>query len=172
MDYQFKAEGFETLFQRMDELREEIGRAKTDRIWRQCLLYAMEPVLQDAISHAPYDADSKDGHLKDHIYMKAHRPQMFDRGSKYYQGESYLVRVTSSPIRDTSFLHTTLNKKGKFQTRWKGLKPVGVSQEFGNKRVRKHAFLKPALNDNIENIQGRLGQALKAQIDKIAEGKK
>jgi len=172
MDYQFKAEGFEALFERMDELREEIGKAKTDRIWRSALLYAMEPVLQDAISYAPYDKDSKDGHLKDHIYMKAHRPQMFDRGSKYYQGESYLVRVTSSPIRDTSFLHTTLNKKGKFQTRWKGLKPVGVSQEFGNKRVRKQAFLKPALNDNIENIQGRLGQALKAQIDKIAEGKK
>ena len=172
MEYQFKVDGFEELFKRMDDLRDEIGKAKTDRIWRNVLLYAMEPVLQDAITYAPYDKDSTDGHLRDHIYMKAHRPQMFDKGSKYYQGESYLVRVTSSPIRDTSFLHTSLNKKGKFQTRWKGLKPVGVSQEYGNKRVNKHPYLHPALTDNIENITGRLGVALKAQIDKIAEGKK
>ena len=95
MDYQFKVEGFEELFKRMDTLRDEIGKTKTDRIWRNVLLYAMEPVLQDAKTYAPKDT----GQLADHIYMKAHRPQMRDKASMYYDGESYIVRVTSSPIK-------------------------------------------------------------------------
>jgi len=171
LEYSFSVEGFEALFKRMDNLREEVGKQKTDRIWRNVMLYAMEPVLQDAKTFAPH----KSGQLAEHIYMKAHRPTMFDRASKFYQGESYLVRVTSSPIRNDSYLHTTLNKKGRFQTRWKGLKPVGVSQEYGNKVVpqyRGKGYMHPALNDNIENIKTRLGQALMVQIDKIAEGKK
>ena len=131
----------------------------------------MEPVLNDAKTFAPHRTDQ----LKDHIYMKAHRPTMFDRASKFYQGESYLVRVTSSPIREDSYLHTTLTKKGKFQTRWKGLKPVGVSQEYGNKRVPQYqgqGYMKPALQYNLEKVKTRLGQALMIQINKIAEGKK
>lgn len=167
MEYQFKVEGFEQLFKRMDDLRDEIGKTKTDRIWRNVLLYAMEPVLQDAKTFAPKDT----GQLADHIYMKAHRPQMRDKASMYYDGESYIVRVTSSPIRDDSRLETILNKKGKFQSYWTKKRPVAVSQEFGNKKTDKHSFMKPALTDNIEKIQTRLGQALKAQIDKIAEGK-
>lgn len=168
IDFSFSIEGFENLFQRMDELRDEIGKAKTDRIYRQAMTYAFEPVLQDAKIYAPYST----GQLEKHIYMKAHRPMMFDRGSKFYQGESYLVRVTSSPIRDESYLHTTLNVKGKFQTRWKNIRPVPISQEKGNKRTPKHEYLKPALDNNIENVKNRLGEALIAQINKIAEGRK
>ena len=168
IDFSANVEGFEALFKRMDELREEIGKAKTDRIWRNVMLYAMEPVLQDAKTFAP----KRTGQLEEHIYMKAHKPQMRDKAAFTYQGESYIARVTSSPIRDDSVLQTILNKKGKFQSYWTKKRPVGISNEFGNKRTPKHDFLRPALTDNINKIQTRLGQALMVQIDKIAEGKK
>jgi HK97 gp10 family phage protein len=167
IDYQSNITGFENLFKRMDELRDEIGKTKTDRIWRNVMLYAMEPVLQDAKTYAPKST----GQLADHIYMKAHRPQMRDKASVTYQGESYIARVTSSPIRDDSVLETILNKKGKFQSYWTKKRPVGISNEFGNKRTPKHEFLRPALNNNIDKIQTRLGQALMVQINKIGEGK-
>jgi hypothetical protein len=167
IDYQANITGFEALFDRMDKLREEIGPAKTDRIWRNVMLYAMEPVLQDAKTFAP----KRTNQLADHIYMKAHRPQMRDKASITYQGESYLARVTSSPIRDDSVLETILNKKGKFQSYWTKKRPVGISNEFGNKRTPKHQFLQPALNNNIDRIQRRLGEALMVQINKIGEGK-
>lgn len=160
--------GFESLFKRMDELRDEIGKGKTDRIWRESLKYAMEPVLQDAKSFAP----KRSGQLEEHIYLKVHKPQARDKASITYKGEMYLARVTSSPVRDESVLQTKLNKRGKFQSYYTGLKPVGLSQEFGNARVPAHPFLRPALTTNIENIQTRLAQALKVQIDKLAEGKK
>ena len=167
IDYQANIKGFEALFKRMDELRDEIGKAKTDRIWRNVMLYAMEPVLQDAKTFAPKDT----GQLEEHIYMKAHRPQMRDKASVTYRGESYIARVTSSPIRDDSVLETILNKKGKFQSYWTKKRPVGISNEFGNKRTPKHEFLHPALNYNIDKIQRRLGEALMVQINKLGEGK-
>jgi hypothetical protein len=59
----FNVEGFPELFKAMDELKEEIGKGKTDSIWRKCLGYAFEPVLQDAKSFAPVDT----GELEKHI---------------------------------------------------------------------------------------------------------
>ncbi|MEI8138032.1 MAG: hypothetical protein WCH21_11965 [Bacteroidota bacterium] len=164
----FEVKGFEELFARMDELRDEIGTGKTDRIWRNVLSYAMEPVLQDAKAFAPHNT----GQLENHIYMKVQRPQMLDKASKFYQGETYMARVTSSPIRDDSVLNYTVNKKGKLKASWSNKKPVPISQEYGNKRVPKHEYLHPALNNNIDKIQTRLAQALMEQINKIAEGKK
>lgn len=164
-------QGFEALFQRMEALREEIGKGKTDRIWRNCMKYAMEPVLQDAISNAPYDEKSKDGHIRDHIYLKVHKPMSRDKSSSSYQGEMYMARVTASPIRDSSKLAVVLNKRGKFQTVRTGMPPVGVSQEFGNARTPAHPFMRPAILNNTDEVQSRLGEALMAQIAKIAENK-
>jgi hypothetical protein len=160
--------GFEALFQKMDDIRDEIGKCRTDRIWRNALTYAMEPVLQDAKVFAPKDT----GQLADHIYMKVQRPQAMDRASKFYQGEQYMARVTSSPIRDDSKLNYVVNKRGKLQAYWSGRKPVPVSQEYGNSRVPKHEYMHPALNNNLENIQYRLAQSLTAQLDDIVKGNK
>jgi len=162
MQISFKAEGFENLFKKMDDLRQEIGNGKTDRIWRDIMSYAFEPVLQDAKIYAPKDT----GQLADHIYMKVQKPQARDKASTTYQGEMYLARVTVSPIRDDSKMKTILNKRGKFQTVWVGKKPVALSQEFGNARTSPHPFLRPALQNNIENIQTRLSQAIMVQLDK------
>jgi len=163
---EFKVEGFQELFKVMEELKEEIGKGKTDKIWRTALTYAMEPVLQDAKTFAPYDPKSKTGHLRDHIYMKVHRPMARDKTGKYYAGEMYMARVTSSPMRDDTRADIILNKKGKFQTVYRGRPPVAVSQEFGNAKVGiGKPFLRPALEYNFDRVTSRLGWSIWQQIE-------
>lgn len=165
-NFNVSVDGFEDLFKRMDELADEIGKGKTDRIWRNSLATAMAPVLQDAKTFAPVGT----GQLRDNIYMKVHKPKGRDKASSTYNGEMYMARVTVSTIRDDSKLGFVLNKKGNFQTVWQGKKPVPVSQEFGNKHLQNsefgtaamgaHPFMRPALDNNIDKVMGRLANAL------------
>lgn len=171
LEFNPNVQGFEALFSRMEELRVEIGTGKTDKIWRNSLKYAMEIVLQDAISNAPYDEKSKDGHIRDHIYLKVHKPQARDKASISFQGEMYMARVSASAVRDSTKFNVILNKRGRFQTVTSGKKPVGVSQEFGNARVPAHPFMRPALLNNTADVQSRLGSALWANIENIAKKK-
>lgn len=171
MAIEFEVKGFEELFKKMEVLKEEIGKGKTDRIWRNALNFAMEPVLQDAIAYAPYDPKSKDGHLKDHIYMRVHRPMARDKVSgSYVPGEIYMARITASTLRDSTTADVILNKKGRFQTVYKNKKPVPISMEFGNARVPAQPFLRVALSSNVENVQSRLAQALMEQIKLLSKG--
>lgn len=167
MNVTFGAEGFPELFAAMDKLSEEIGKGKTDSIWRKALMYAMEPVLQDARSDAPKDTNQ----LVEHVYMKVHRPLNRDKASKSYFGEMYMARVSLSPIRDDSRMNFVLNKRGKFQTAWTNKKPVGVSQEFGNARTPAHPFLRPALNSNSDKVISRLGTSVWDAIQTVARKK-
>ncbi len=72
-------EGFPELFAAMEELKEEIGKGKTDRIWRDAMKSAFAPVLASAKANAPQDT----GQLASRIYMKVHRPNRSDKQSKY-----------------------------------------------------------------------------------------
>lgn len=159
MTAEFKVEGFDELFKTMEELSKEIGQAKTNKIWRSAMAYAIEPVLQDAKAFAPRDT----GQLEEHIYSAVHRPKGRDKASNSYAGEVYIARVSVSPKREKDRLDVIINKKGKFQT-IRRMKPVGVSQEFGNAHVSPHPFLRPALENNIDRITSRLGQAIWSEI--------
>ena len=162
---QYQVEGFPELFAAMDALKEEIGKGKTDRIWRDAMKKAFTPVLNAAKQNAPRDS----GQLADRIYMKVHRPNRGDKSSKYYEpGEIYMARVSASPLRNESTLHTILNKRGKFQNVWRGKRPVAVSQEFGNASTPKHPFLRPALESNTKLVTDILADSLKLAIDEIA----
>jgi HK97 gp10 family phage protein len=169
MAVEYQVEGFPELFAAMDALKEEVGKGKTDRIWRDAMKRAFTPVLNAAKQNAPKDT----GQLAERIYMKVHRPNQGDKGSKYYeQGEIYMARVSASPLRDTSQLHfqTRTSKKGKvyLQTIWKGKRPVAVSQEFGNASTPQHPFLRPALEANTKLVTDILADSLKIAIDEIA----
>lgn len=165
MAVEYQVEGFPELFAAMDALKEEIGKGKTDRIWRDAMKRAFTPVLTAAKQNAPKDS----GQLADRIYMKVHRPNKGDKGSKYYEpGEIYMARVTASPLRDDSRLHTVLNKRGNFQNVWRGKRPVAVSQEFGNASTPKHPFLRPALEANTKLVTDILADSLKLAINEIA----
>lgn len=158
---EFRVEGFEELFAKMGELEEEIGKGKTDRIWRKALAWAMEPVLQDAKSFAPKDT----GETSERIYLRVHRPQGRDKSSNRYAGEMFMARVTASTLREDSVQNFVVNKKGRLQATWANKSRAPVSQEFGNARVPARPFLRPALSANTDRVISRLGQAIWAEVN-------
>lgn len=168
MSVSFKMEGFDELIKKMDELSEEIGKGKTDTIWRKAMSYAMEPVLQDAKTFAPKNT----GEMADRIYMKVHRPMSRDKQGKRYAGEMYMARVTASSIRSDSVLNYTVNQKGKLRATWSNKSPAAISQEFGNSKHGAKPFLRPALEVNIGNVQSRLAWSVWAAIQNLAAKKK
>ncbi len=161
-----QVEGFPELFAAMEKIKEEVGKGKTDRIWRNAMKAAFAPVLAAAKANAPKNT----GQLADRIYMKVHRPSSRDKQSKRFTpGEIYMARVTASTLRDDSELHFILNRKGKFQTTWRKKKPVAISQEFGNSKTPAHPFLRPALESNIRVVLDILDLQLRNAIESIAK---
>ena len=162
---QFTVDGFPELFAAMDSIKDEIGKGKTDRLWRDVLTAAFQPVLSAAKSNAPHDT----GQLAEHIYLKVHRPRKRDEKSKYWiPGEIYMARVSVSPLRDDSSLHHIVNKRGKLQTVWRNKKPVALAQEFGNANTPAHPFLRPALETNISQVLSIMQNKLKSVIEEVA----
>jgi len=162
---QFQVEGFDALFAAMDEMAEEIGKAKTDRIWRNALKVAFAPVLEAAKANAPRDT----GQLADRMYMQVHRPNSGDRRSKYYvEGETFMARVSTSSLRDDSIATHVLNKRGVFQKVWRNRHPVALAQEFGTASTPQHPFLRPALEQNVGEVVTLLGTYLQFAIEEVA----
>lgn len=157
---EFKVEGFEELFKAMDELGQEVGKAKTDNIWKKALGYAFTPVLESAKSLAPTDT----GQLREGIYMKVGRPTARDKASSTYKGEVFMARVTSSAKRDDSTMHTTITKKGKERKVYTN-RPVGLAAEFGTADTAPHPYLRPSLENNADRIINRLGYSVMAALE-------
>lgn len=155
-----KVEGFDELFKAMDQLSQEIGKGKTDSIWRKSLQQAFDPVLQSVKLLAPRDT----GQLADHIYIKVHRPQSRDKNSKYYENEVWMARVTISPRRDDSVKNTVLTKRGTFREYYQN-KPVALSQEFGNARTAAQPFIRTSLERNVDKVIERLGKIIWAEVN-------
>lgn len=148
-------EGFDELFKTLDAIAEEIGKGKTDKIWKKAMDFAMQPVLRTAKDLVPFDT----GITRDHIYMKTSRPTSRDKTQRMYQGDTFQTRVTVSAIRDESTKHTTITKTGKERVSYKKI-PAALSKEFGNAVTQAQPFMRPALDINIATIQERLGQAI------------
>ena len=156
----FKVEGFDELFKAMDELASEIGKTKTDKIWKKALGYAFLPVLESARDAAPTDT----GQLKEHVYMKVQKPSARDKASNKYQGESFMARVTVGPKRIESVEHTHIVKKGKEKITYKN-PPVALAMEFGTAKVSAQPFMRPALENNVDRVISRLGYSVMAAIE-------
>lgn len=155
-----KVEGFDELFKALDELSQEIGKGKTDSIYKKALQQAFEPVLTTAKSNAPRDT----GQLADHMYLRVQRPQNRDKNSKYYDGEVWMARVTASPRREESTKRTVLDRRGKFRDYYLN-PPVALSQEFGNSHTPPHPFMRSALESNAQQVVDRLGRILWAEVN-------
>lgn len=168
VQHEFRVDGFDELFANMAELKEEIGKGKTDKMWREALTMAAQPILDSAKNNAPVDT----GQLADHIYMKVQRPMARDKNGKYYAGEMYMARITVSPLRDDTELHFILNKRGRTQPVYRKKRPVALSQEFGNAHNGAHPFLRPALESNVNLVVEILGDRIKLILDKFAKQQK
>ena len=143
IQYSFKIEGFDALTAALNEMKEEVGKQKTDKIWREAVRRGGEPILEAVKAAAPMDT----GQLRQRIYMKVRRPKARDKAGKLYAGEEYMARIIASPLRDESQQHFIVNKKGRLQSVWRNKKPVAISQEFGNARVPARPFLRPGLRN-------------------------
>jgi len=163
----FKAEGFEDLFARLDAIKDEVGKGKTDKLWRQMLTNAARPILETAQRLAPKNT----GQMAEHIYLKVHRPMARDKTGKAYAGEIYMARITASTLRDDTVYKFIVNKRGKLQTIVANKKPVPVSQEFGNAQNQAHPFLRPALEQNIDKVISLMGSQLKIWLDSYDRSK-
>lgn len=167
MALEYQVEGMDDLFAQLNNLKQEIGKQKTDRIWREVVTRAAEPILEAVKSGAPRDT----GQLADRIYMKVRRPKARDKTGKYYLGEEYYARIIASPLRDDSQLHGIINKRGKFQTVWRNKKPVAISQEFGNARVPAQPFMRTGLRLARGQAVQIMGDVLKIKIAEITRAK-
>ena len=163
----FKAEGFEDLFARLDAIKEEVGKGKTDKLWRQMLSNAARPILETAQRLAPKNT----GQMAEHIYLKVHRPMARDKAGRMYAGEVYMARITASTLRDDTVYKFIVNKRNKLQTIVANKKPVPVSQEFGNAHNGAHPFLRPALEQNIDKVISLMGSQLKIWLDSYDRSK-
>lgn len=152
---QFKVEGLDELLQNMADLQEEIGKKKTDRLWRKVLGQAMLPVLETAKALAPVDS----GQLKEHIYMKVQKPMARDKASMSYKGEGIIARVTVGPKRQESKQIGVVVKRGKQKTLYNH-RPVALAHEFGTAEIAPKPFMRPALSTNVDNVIQRLGDAI------------
>lgn len=161
LNKEFQVEGFDELFKAMDALGQEVGKAKTDNIWKKALGYAFAPVLDSAKSLAP-EGDTHQ--LKDGIYMKVSRPTSRDKASSTYKGESFMARVTSSAKRDDTKVHTVITKKGKERKIYTN-RPVGLAAEFGTADTPAHPYLRPSLENNADRVINRLGYSVMAALE-------
>lgn len=164
-----QVEGFDELFKTMDELALEIGQAKTDRIWKKALGYAMSPVLAQVKASAPRNS----GQLAEHIYMKTQRPTSRDKSSASYRGEVFMCRVSSGPKRMEDVENVSIGKGGKERV-YRKIKPIGLAMEFGTAEIAARPFIRPALASNVGTVIDRLGTMVWAEVNwgKYAKGAK
>lgn len=144
----FKAEGFEELEQQLLELAEGF---RGDLVMRntvtKAINSALQPVLADVISRAPYD-ESNAGpiHLRDTARLHARIPTAGDRKSEYVSETDAVIGVVS--VKKSA---------------------VSLSQEFGNARTAAQPFLRISLESNRDNIINTLKSELAVSIPAYAK---
>jgi HK97 gp10 family phage protein len=148
MPQMFKTEGFEELEKQLLELAQGF---RGDLVMRNTLTKAvkaaMEPVLADVISRAPYDENNKGPiHLRDTARSDARIPTSGDKKSEFVSETDAVIGVVS--VKKSA---------------------VSLSQEFGNARTPKHPFLRVALESNRDNIQNILKSELAVSIPAYAK---
>lgn len=144
----FKAEGFEELEQQLLELAEGF---RGDLVMRntvtKAINSALQPVLADVISRAPYDEKNTGPiHLRDTARLHARIPTAGDRKSEYVSETDAVIGVVS--VKKSA---------------------VSLSQEFGNARTAAQPFLRISLESNRDNIINTLKSELAVSIPAYAK---
>lgn len=151
----FRLEGFAEL---EDQLVQMGKMFRADLAARQTVVKAaktaMQGVYASAVANAPYDESSTGPiHLRNTIRLDARIPNKSDSKSAYVNETDAAIAVVSA-------------KRS----------AVSLSQEFGNATTPMHAFLRPALDSNSEEVvrilKTELAQVIPAYIAKMNKGKK
>lgn len=147
----FRIEGLADLEAKLSEIM-ALGRA--DTIARQTLVQAaklaMEPVLAEVQSTAPYDAEKpRDArnpiHLRDTVKLAARIPNDTDR-------RSTMINQTDAAIAVVSVKKSA----------------VSLAQELGTKKLHAQPFLRPALARHKDTVVSVFKEELKDYINQVA----
>ncbi len=136
----FKIEGLSDLEKALGDLPKATGK----NVLRRVALAALAPVAEDMRQNAPEDDDAPAGRtkLKDDIHVTTRRP----KGGQSEPRQSE-VEAFAGP----------------------GRHPKAVQQEFGNERHGPQPYVRPAWDNNRDNMMIDVADGLGAEIAKAAE---
>lgn len=148
--FSIKTEGFKELEQVLVQMGEEMGYdAPARRVLVPAAKAAMEPVLMKALQLIPYDESNIEGtHMRDTLRVSAKQPSPRDRRSVYVDKNDAVIGMVS----------VKTDKRG-------------ISQEFGNARVKMQPFLRPALESQASKVVQILGTFLAYKLQKYKSRK-
>ena len=156
-------EGFKELEDSLLEISQTVKRPDllAKNVFRDAMIDALEPVLQQVQTDAPYDTNRKSNidengkekpHLRDTAKIDARFPNDSDKRSSF--------------VKDTdAYIATVTVKKS----------AVSLSQEFGNARTPAHPYIRNAFDSNVEKVTNilkyRLSETLPAYLAKLSRRK-
>lgn len=148
--FSIKTEGFKELEEVLVQMGEEMGYdAPARRVLVPAAKAAMEPVLMKTLQLIPFDEKNTEGpHMRDTLRVSAKQPSPRDRRSVYVDKNDAVIAMVS----------VKTDKRG-------------VSQEFGNARVKKQAYLRPALESQASKVVQILGTFLTYKLQKYKSKK-
>ena len=147
----FRIEGLADLEAKLSEIM-ALGRA--DSIAKQTIVKAaqtaMEPVLQEVQSTAPYDAEKpRDArnpiHMRDTVKLTARIPNETDRRSTMVNQTDVAIAVVS--VKKSA---------------------VSLAQELGTKKLHAQPFLRPALARHKDTVVSLFKEDLQEYINQVA----
>lgn len=146
----FKLEGFKELEEVLIQMSEDFGYDKgARRVLVPALKTAMQPVLEQARTLAPYDERNQTTkHLRDTLRLNARVPSPRDKRSMYIHDTDAAIAIVS----------VKTDKRG-------------ISQEFGNAEIAAQPYLRPALERQAQNVINRLGTFLTYKLQQYKSKK-
>jgi HK97 gp10 family phage protein len=148
--FSIKTEGFKELEQVLVQMGEEMGYdTPARRVLVPAAKEAMQPVLMKALQLIPFDESNTEGpHMRDTLRVSAKQPSQKDRRSVYIDKNDAVIAMVS----------VKTDKRG-------------ISQEFGNARVKMQSFLRPALETQANKVVQILGTYLAYKLQKYKSRK-
>jgi HK97 gp10 family phage protein len=146
-----RIEGLSEVQRVFETLQMEIGDKKArSKILMPAVKKAMKPVKTTAMALSPDDTGALDRSMK----ITAKRPSNKDKRSKYIFRTDSVIGVVSAGVTKTK----SKNEKPDMRA---------ISQEFGSSHNPERAYLRPALERNMQSVVSILSAEIINYIDKF-----
>jgi len=149
MGVSIKLEGIGSVDKALRELEIEFGdKMARSKVLIPAVREAMKPVLQAAKTGAPKET----GDLTRSLIVEARRPTRKDRRSKYVtQTDTVIAAVTTASGKKLAKMGIKSDARA-------------IAQEFGTARHPAQPYLRPALENNLQNTVSKLADILARRI--------
>lgn len=134
-----QTEGFDDFEAMLKQLADEFGYTEVNR---RVLIPAVRDAMASTLPIAQDLARTNTGRMRESIKIDARRPNQRDRQSKYIAVDDAAIAVLSAKQS-----------------------AVSLGEEFGTAKKGGHPFLRPALENQRDTVQRRLGTILAFKLD-------